>query len=202
MEIIAGGMDQYFERTGIKATKTWEGEVIGGEVYQVFEMEQKEFEKLVATDDESYGPEEWWRSADSSNMGTAEVEYIINGKKIKAWDGAKREDYDEEEDELFEREYESLTRYFCDEIGCSQPRNVTALATDLAAQNGMTMAELFQTYETKDPCEACHNALQCLVWAKKKWKAECDNWGYFEQNYVNGPKREILDDELKEIEED
>ncbi|WP_196590575.1 hypothetical protein [Pectinatus frisingensis] len=202
MEILAGGMDKYFERTGIKATKTWEGEVIGGEVYQVWNMEQKEFEKLVDTTDESYKSDEWWRSADSSNKGTAAVEYILNGKKIKAWDGAKREDYDEEEDEIFEREYESLTRYFCDEIGCSQPRNVVALATDLAAQNGMTMAELFETYETKDPCEACHNALQCLVWSGEGMKAECDNWGYFEQNYVNGPKRAILDAELAEIKED
>ena len=71
MEILAGGMDKYFERTGIKATKTWEGAVIGGPVYQVWDMEQQEFEKLVATTDESYGAEEWWRSADGSNMGTA-----------------------------------------------------------------------------------------------------------------------------------
>ncbi len=56
--------------------------------------------------------------------------------------------------------------------------------------------------ENEDPCEVCHNALQCLVWAKKKWKAECDHWGYFEQNYVNGPKRAILDAELEEIEAD
>lgn len=154
MEILAGGMDKYFDRTGIKATKTWEGEVIGGEVYQVWDLEQEEFEKLNATADESYKPEEWWRQSDGSNMGVATVEYIINGKEIKAWDGEWRKDLAEEEEEedqdMFDREYESLTRYFCDEMGCSQPRNVAALAADLAAQNGTTMAELFQTYEIKE----------------------------------------------------
>lgn len=154
MEILAGTMDGYFKRTGIKATKTWEGAVIGGEVYQVWNMEQKEFEKLVDTTDESYEPEEWWRQSDGSNMGAAIEEYIINGKEIKAWDGEWRQDLAEEEEEedrdMWDREYESLTRYFCDEISVSQPRNVVALATDLAAQNGITMAELFKTYESSD----------------------------------------------------
>jgi hypothetical protein len=43
--------------------------------------------------------------------------------------------------------YDNLTTYMCDELGASQPRNVCALAVDLARANGMTMAKLFETYE-------------------------------------------------------
>jgi ribosomal protein S25 len=159
MEILAGNMDNYFSRTGIKAKKTWDGTRYGGGTYQVWELSQEEFEKLDATSEESYQSGEWWRSAEGSNMGKADVLYIINGKEIKAWDGAHREDFDEEEEELFEREYSRLTEYFCDEVGASLEKNVCALAVDLAKQNRMTMAELFAKYEPKPYylCDCCHN---------------------------------------------
>ena len=144
MEILAGNMDPYFKRTGIKAQKKWEGTADGCD-YQVWEIEQEDFKKLAATSDDSYKLEEWWRSAESSSMGEPTVEYIINGKKIKAWDGECREEY--EEDCEGGRVYENLAEYLCYEIGASEPRNVVALAADLAAQNGMTMAELFKTYQ-------------------------------------------------------
>lgn len=43
--------------------------------------------------------------------------------------------------------YESLLEYLCENIGASQPRNVCALAVDLAKYNNMTMGELFTKYE-------------------------------------------------------
>lgn len=144
MEIFAGNMDLYFKRTGIKAIKTWEGKG-GGWGYQVWEIGQEEFKKLAATSNNSYKEDEWWRSAESSGMGEPTAEYIINGNKITAWDGVYREEHEEDCEE--EREYENLADYLCYEIGASEPRNIVALATDLAAQNGITMAELFKTYQ-------------------------------------------------------
>jgi hypothetical protein len=52
----------------------------------------------------------------------------------------------------------------------------------------------------EDKCEPCPNALQCLVWAGEGSQAKCDNWEYFKRDYVNGPKRKILDAEMDEIE--
>lgn len=49
-----------------------------------------------------------------------------------------------------------------------------------------------------DQCQQCHNALQCLVWAKDGLKAKCAHWSYFEQCYASGNKKiigaEILDE--------
>ena len=155
IEILAGSMGSYFARTGIQAKKTWEGTRYGDGTYQVWELSQEEFERLSATEDKSYQDEEWWRSAEGSNMGLVHRRFKINHHYIKAWDGASREEQEEENKQLSAddristpREYRRLTEYLCDEIGASQPRNVCALCTDLAKQNGMTMAELFRKYES------------------------------------------------------
>lgn len=153
VEILAGNMDNYFLRTGIIAKKTWEGSSCVGEIYQVWELSKDGFEKLSATIEKSYQDGEWWRSSEGSNMGEVNRRYKINGRYIKAWDGTSRQEMEEEnkhlpvEDRLtYQREYKNLAEYFCDEIGASQPRNICALAVDLAKQNKMTMAELFRKY--------------------------------------------------------
>lgn len=167
IEILAGNMDNYFSRTGIKGKKTWEG----SGTYQVWELSQEEFKKLLATEDASYQNEEWWRSAEGSNMGIVHRRFKINHHYIKAWDGASREEQEEENKQLpvddrfsTPREYRSLTEYLCDEIGSSQPRNVCALCTDLAKQNSMTMAELFSKYEGRASkyylCDCCKDTVE------------------------------------------
>ena len=51
------------------------------------------------------------------------------------------------EDDIMPREYKNLSEYLCEEIGASSPKNVCALAVDLAKANGMTMAKLFKVFE-------------------------------------------------------
>ena len=106
------------------------------------------------------------RSDIGSNMGRPDVEYRIKDNTILAWDGNSRSDYESEcnkcldrksgacdgtEDDFNEcygaREYSGLLEYLCEEIGASQPKNVCALAVDLAKYNHMTMGELFTKYE-------------------------------------------------------
>ena len=43
--------------------------------------------------------------------------------------------------------YNTLLDYMNKVIGASQPRNVCALAVDLARANGMSMSELFKIYQ-------------------------------------------------------
>lgn len=137
------------------------------EDYQVWLLSKEDFDSLCAVEDDDWKEDwGWWRHALGSNMGPVYSEYVINSKKIVAWDGVRRVCYFEdfcrdcsdyatgvcsgtEEDRLdcyHGREYEDLFRYFCDEIGASTERNVCALAIDLARQNNMTLAELLKNY--------------------------------------------------------
>lgn len=167
IEILAGGSIKVaFRELGIEATKTYHGSKKEHyPSYQVWEIEKSDLQKMIDVVDwpDNWG---WWRSARGSNMGTACDFFTINGKELIAWDGDVREDiqadwddepieekeafhysYKEYEETRMPHKYGSLLEYFCDEIGASQERNVCALAVDLARTNGMSMAQLFQTYE-------------------------------------------------------
>jgi hypothetical protein len=87
-------------------------------------------------------------------MGIVNKRYSINHHYINAWDGAGREDQEEENKSLSlddrwvePRKYHDLLEYFCEEIGASTEKKVTALAIDLAKQNNMKMSELFKKYQ-------------------------------------------------------
>jgi hypothetical protein len=108
----------------------------------------------------------WWRHAKGSNLGTPFDFFTINGRELIAWGGSRRDDlrnwwnansdegkaayhysFREYEEATMPHKYDTLTEYMCDEIGASTEKNVCALAVDLARANGMTMAQLFKTYE-------------------------------------------------------
>ena len=149
-EILGGELDKAFEELEMNAKKTYETKG-----YQVWEISDEDFEKICSMKEEDWKDNwGWWRSVEGSNMGSVNARYNINHRYINAWDGYSRiENIEEnktcEPDDRYwnERKYNNLLEYFCDEMGASQPRNVCALTTDLAAQNNMTMAELFMKYQ-------------------------------------------------------
>ena len=59
--------------------------------------------------------------------------------EIKSWAS--------EEDAVLDESYESLLKYFDYALGVSSEINICTLATGLAKQNNMTMAELFKKYK-------------------------------------------------------
>lgn len=174
IEIMGGNLDKAFEELGIMATKTYQ-QTKGSEyqeVHQVWELIESDFEKISNfSEDDWHDDWGWWRSAIGSNMCNPTTIIKINGEDIKAWYEEERfneyiKDYlndimecnpnlnrGEEEQKLIkeyfeeELEYSNLLEYFCDELGASQPRNVCALAVDLAQMNNMKMSELFQNYQ-------------------------------------------------------
>lgn len=151
-EILGGNLEKAFEELYIDAQMTYMGRTILDDNTQIWEVEDKDFERLCELEEEDWKTDwGWWRSAEGSNMFNELDDYIINGQSIIAWDGTNRVESEEEEDEedrwWFEREYNSLFEYFCEEIGASQPRNVCALAVDLARINNIKMSELFQRYQ-------------------------------------------------------
>lgn len=155
-EILGGNLEKAFERFGINATKTYQGNGDKTDFSEVWEMSDIEFEKLCdITEEEWSGNDGWWRSAEGSNMGLVSRRYNINNHYIKAWDGVGREQQEEENktlavDDRYDsdpRKYDNLLQYFCEEIGASTEKNVTALAIDLARQNNMKLSELFARYQ-------------------------------------------------------
>ena len=163
IEILGGdGIEYSFDDLNIKAKRTYESRY-----YEVWELSEKEFEKLIAVTDEewqdNYG---WYRYAKGSVMGPTDAVFIVNKREMFAWDGIKRlylreewESEDEVEKAAFyhsfkeyerfhmPRKYHKLTEYLCEEHGVSTEKNVCALTIDLAKANNMTLAELFKTYE-------------------------------------------------------
>ena len=164
-EILGGnGLHKAFKALGIKATRTYRGS--DKPHYEVWELSKDDVKKLeyeVEWKDE-WG---WWRYAKGSNMGTPFDIFQVNGKEMIAWDGYKREElildwgaeppeekaayhysFSEYEETLYPHVYKNLTTYMCEELGASMEKNICALAVDLARANGMTMAKLFETYES------------------------------------------------------
>lgn len=152
-EILGGELDKAFEELGMNAKKAYETKG-----YQVWKISDEDFEKICSMKKEDWKDNwGWWRSVEGSNMGSVNARYNINHRYIQAWDGYSRVELIEESKTLQisdrywnERKYNDLLEYFCDEIGASQPKNVCALAFDLAAQNNMTMAELFTKYQGQE----------------------------------------------------
>lgn len=155
-EILGGSLDLAFKELEIGATKTYEGNTNLDKNTQIWELKDGEFEKLCnISDDDWKGEWGWWRSSEGSNMYNPLSLFNINGHCITAWDGHGRLRALEEvngntnhPDYWYQdRKYKNLLEYFCEEIGASQPRNVCALAVDLARINNIKMSELFQNYQ-------------------------------------------------------
>lgn len=168
-EVYGSNLTDFFNNSGIVAGRTYQKENKREGLLEIWEVTEEGYEKMCNMTEEEFNgycnnDESWWRGASGSNMGIPDKEYEINGVKIFAWDGTTREDYhrnycdkecsdmmigycrgtDKDIEECYhERKYPDLLTYLCDEIGASQPKNVCALATDLAKYNNMTMGKLF-----------------------------------------------------------
>lgn len=157
IEILGGNLEKVLQKLSINAIKTYEGLTHLDDKTQVWELEDEDFERLCSIPDnewkDDYG---WFRYSEGSNMGVVNRRYNINNHYINAWDGNERVKQEEEnktlpvDDRWTEpRKYSNLLSYFCEEIGASTEKNVTALAIDLAEQNGLKLSELFKKYQDK-----------------------------------------------------
>lgn len=133
VEVLCGGsIEKAFKELGIDFTTTY-----SGDLYKVCEIDKKDIKMMENYEGEWLDNWGWWRFTTGSNLGTPYSFMKINGHEIICW----------EMDDHYNDEYDTLLDYMCDEIGASQPRNVCALAVDLARANGISMAELFSIYQ-------------------------------------------------------
>lgn len=151
IEILTmGNVENDFKRVGVKVRQTYIGEEYG-----VCEVTEDEFKTLC--NDEADG---WvdcgWRYAKGSNQQDPDEKVLINGKEIIAWYDAfkvfdseeEKQDYSKEHNGIMLLEkFSNLLEYLCNEMGCSQPRNVCALTVHLAKANNMKLSELFKKYQ-------------------------------------------------------
>ena len=142
-EILGNNLEQFFSiEVGECAYR--------GDRYEVWEVDDEVFDTMCTMPEDRFvelaGDDAWWRSSDGCNLGSPDTTVYINGHELIGWGGEAWED--DEEDDEFEVYANSLTGYFCDVPGVSQPKNVCALAVDLAKYNGMTMGELFAKCES------------------------------------------------------
>jgi hypothetical protein len=148
IEILGADLDKAFEELNLYAQKMYQIQNKNWEYcedYQVWRLADEDFDKLCSITEKDWKEDwGWWRSSKGSNLGSVNHRYNINNHYINAWDGGWRYDTP---DWYKDRKYKSLLEYFCDEIGASTEKNVCAVAVDLAAQNNITMAELFKKYQ-------------------------------------------------------
>ena len=142
-EILGNNLEQFFNNA-INGNRTYKGNR-----YEVWEVSNEVFNTMCNMTEEKFvelaGEDAWWRSAEGSNLGIPDTKVYINGHEMIGWADEPWEDEDEEDE--FEIYASNLSNYLCDVVGASQPKNVCALAVDLAKYNNMTMAELFTKYE-------------------------------------------------------
>lgn len=149
-EILGENLEQFFN-SEMKNYPTYK-RTYKGDRYEVWKVSDKVFNIMCDMPEDKFvelaGEDAWWRSAEGSVMGIPDTIFHINGRKMLAWDYDKDyyEDWDDEELEPI-KEFNSLTSYLCEVLGASQPRNICALAVDLAKHNHMTVARLFEKYE-------------------------------------------------------
>ncbi|HDR3897007.1 MULTISPECIES: hypothetical protein [Bacillus] len=143
--LVQGFINEDLKRLGVNATRTYGNEETP---YQVYELTDKEFEKLsVLCMNEDDNDEHWqnggWRWCTGSNQPIPTDKATVKHKELVCW---------VEPIEVGEESYKNdwhvnLLEYLDIEMGCTAFTNVCAVAKDLAKYNNMTMAELFKKYQ-------------------------------------------------------
>lgn len=169
VEIIGEHMMPVFEAIGIFPKNTYQGSIGYWKHFEVWELTEDQFNKIVAMPDDEFESVaidgSWWRSAEGSNLGSINEIFLINDKSIRAWrneylvddlhitweelpaeERVEYKDFEDYCDVWLPKYYNNILEYFCEEFGVSTEKNVCALATDLAKQNDMSIADLFKIY--------------------------------------------------------
>lgn len=141
-EILGNKLKRFFD---IIDNPPDEAEItFAGKRYEVWEVSNELYEKMCDMSEEEFielsGEDAWWRSSEGSVLGIPDTEFEVNGEYLFGWDSPI---YESKKG----HKYKDLSEYLCDCVGISLPRNVCAVAMDLAKYNNMTMGELFEIYE-------------------------------------------------------
>ncbi|MGE6504361.1 hypothetical protein ACQKF0_29450 [Bacillus wiedmannii] len=143
--LVQGNVTEDLKRLGVNATRTYGSEET---YYQVYELSDKEFEKLYAQCmNEDDNDEHWqnggWRWNTGSNKPIPTDKAEVNHKELVCW----VEKINDDEETYRNDWFVDLLEYLDVGVGCTAFRNVCAVTKDLAKYNNMSMAELFKKYQ-------------------------------------------------------
>lgn len=150
VEILGNNLENFFlnHNSMEVAYRSYKGEqyevwsVSDEEFKQMCDMTEEEFEYICEKAgyvDEFGFLTAWWRSSEGSNLRNHSVRrFSVNGHWMIGYD---------EVYPCSSKKFDDLSDYLCRKIGCSLPKNVCAVAMDLAKLNDMTMGQLFEKYE-------------------------------------------------------
>ncbi|PDZ03910.1 hypothetical protein COE20_10785 [Bacillus cereus] len=143
--LVQGNIAEDLKRLGVNATRTYGNEET---YYQVYELSDKEFEKLsVLCMNEDDNDEHWknggWRWCKGSNQPIPTEKAEVNHQELVCWVETLNDGEDTYRNDL----HVNLLEYLDIEMGCSSFKNVCSVTKDLAKYNNMTMTELFQKYQ-------------------------------------------------------
>lgn len=149
IEILGGDLDLAIKELNVKAVKT---ATVTKKIkkYQVWELDENNFEILCDVDENEWKDNwGWWRSANGAVISPIE-KCTINGIEVFGYHNEALAELNEElqkeeaeEDWSYPYQiYTDLFEHFSEARGASQPRNVTALAIEMAKANNMKLSEL------------------------------------------------------------
>lgn len=147
--LVWGNPKTEFERLNINPKLTWKG--FGwdkDEEMRVYYIARDEFDILCDDkDSENNWIDSCWRYAEGSTLGNLNSNKIINGKELKCFNSIRI--LYEDDQEIEDIEYDHLLDYLCSCLGVSTESNICAVSVDLARYNHMSMAELFEKYQSR-----------------------------------------------------
>ena len=148
--LVWGNPQKEFKRLNINPKLTWKG--YGweeSEEMRVYYITRDEFDILC---NDKYSADDWfdscWRYAEGSNLGSLNTQKTINKKVLSCFSSLRQPLY-EDDQESDDMEYSHLLDYLCYCLGVSTESNICAVSVDLARYNHMTMAELFEKYQSR-----------------------------------------------------
>lgn len=139
IEILGSKLDKAFEVFGINARKTYQDPE-----YQVWEMDEKEYEKLNNVSDDDWKNDfGWWRKGNCIYEGTANADYVVNGLEMMGYSR------DDESKELHKGGiYDNYTEWLSEVMDLGTIKNIAIFAISLAKDNNMTLAEFMYEYQS------------------------------------------------------
>lgn len=138
-EILAENLKSLFDNSKLNGRCGYKGKI-----YEVWEVSDKDFKtmcEMSETEFEQLCPNGMWRSSEGSSLNLPITTFFVNGKEMKGYQRDCDEHYG------ISRNYENLLDYLCTYIGVSSPKNICAIAVDLAKHNRMSLGVLFTIYQ-------------------------------------------------------
>jgi hypothetical protein len=163
VQVMGGSLDSLLQHIGIRASKLVETK---DGWYQVWELSSNDFSRLEdfsnRVDENAWKRSNfgWWRIAESCFTGNETITYKVNGHEMLGYIRDFRYDFDgANDDDSVSNEviveidqsinYATFIEWLSEIMNLSNETNTVAVATSLAKENGLTLAEFIARYQGK-----------------------------------------------------